>query len=254
VSQPTAIEPRHVYGWRGSLGASPFPYADTGGLALKASVDPRPWMPPALNQLEIGSCTANATSRCFRADAIMDGHDCGELSRRWIYHFEMALEGTLGRGDVGAIGHDAFRVAKHGIPDEALYPYSNDIADFEVKPPDVEPRAYTLTKPVVTVQQNKTAIQQVLSNEQTIAFGFVVYESFEDSSWWSSGEMPIPDPREPIMGGHEVLCCGFLPEYPDYALILNSWDVTFGIDGYFLMPWGYLVNPRFCSDFRSIKR
>jgi C1A family cysteine protease len=244
----------HVYGKRWPHPGMSFPQADTSTLKILTEVDPRSWMWPALNQLQIGSCTANATSRCFRADAHMDGHDCGELSRRWIYHFEMAIEGTLGQGDVGAIGHDAFTVAKHGIPDEALYPYSDNIEDFEIKPPDVEPRAYRLGKPVRSVPQTLEAIKQVLSNRQTIPLGFTVYESFEDTSWWASGEMPIPAPGEEILGGHEVLACGYLKEYPHHILMLNSWDTSFGIGGYFLMPLAYVLDRSRVSDLRTIQR
>ncbi len=165
----------HAYGWRRPLpgrGALELlPHADTTDLPILPEVDPRSHMPPIFNQGQLGSCTANATATCFQFDTIMDGKDCGVLSRRWIYHFELAIEGMLGRGDVGAEGHDAFTVAHHGIPDETLWPYSEDITAVEVKPPDVEPRAYRLTKPVHAVPQSENAIKAVLSNKQTIAAG-----------------------------------------------------------------------------------
>ena len=247
---------KHTYGWkrplpgRGALDL--LPHVDTSGIAIKPEVDPRPKMPPALNQLELGSCTANATARCFRYDTIQDGADCGELSRLWIYYFERMLEGTLANGDCGAEGHDAFRVAHHGIPDESLYPY--DISKFEEKPPDVEPRAYTLKKPVHAVPQNLNQIRQVLSSNQTIAYGFTVYRDFEEP-WERAGEMPEPDPSEEVLGGHENLLCGYLKEFPGYLLSLNSWGTEWGVfGGYFLFPISTFLNPSITSDLRTIVR
>jgi C1A family cysteine protease len=242
---------RHVYGWRRPLPGLTYPTADTESLQILAEVDPRKHLPPVFNQLALGSCTANATAACFQYDAILDGKDCGALSRLWIYYFERAIEHTLDQGDAGAMGHDAFTVAKHGIPDESLWPY--DIERFEAKPPDAEPRAYTLRRTVRAVPQTLAAVKQVLSNRQTIAFGFTVYESFE-SQWTQPGVMPIPKRGEEVLGGHEVLIVGYLKAHPEYALVRNSWGSGWGLAGYLLFPWKLLLDSQFASDFRTIVR
>jgi C1A family cysteine protease len=242
---------KHVYGWRRPLPGLTYPGADTGGLQVAAEVDPRKHMPPVFDQGQLGSCTANATAGCFQYDAILDGHDCGELSRLWIYYFERAIEGTLSQGDCGAMGHDAFTVAKKGIPDESKWPYV--ISKFEAKPPAAEPRAYKLSKTVKAVPQLETSIKQVLSNKQTVAFGFTVYESFEDT-WREPGVMPVPEPSESVLGGHEVLIVGYLKSHPHHALVRNSWGSGWGLGGYFLFPWKVLLDPNMASDFRTIVR
>ena len=246
----------HRYGWRRPLpgrGALDLlPHADATGLIVRPEVDPRAKMPPIFNQGQLGSCTANATAACFQYDSILDGKDCGELSRRWIYHYEKAIEGTLGQGDTGAEGHDAFTVAKSGIPDESLWPYSEDIGAVEEVPPNLQPRAYMLEKPVNAVPQDEATIKQVLSNDQTIAIGFTVYASFE-GQWATPGVMPEPDPSEEVLGGHEVLVCGYLEAYPDHFLTRNSWG-DWALAGYFLFPAATLLNPSFASDLRTIVR
>lgn len=259
---------KHVYGWRRPLPGLSYPTADVGGLELATEVDPRKEMPPVFDQGQLGSCTANATAACFQYDSILDGKDCGELSRLWIYYFERAIEGSLGQGDCGAMGHDAFTVAKNGIPDEKLWPY--DIAKFEAKPPAAEPRAYTLTKPVKSVPQTATAIEKVLSNKQTIAFGFTVYESFEDEGWWPSAQMPVPKASEKVLGGHEIDAVGFLPQFPNFYVCRQSWNLIYGLfgnksniapaelkagkGGYFLFPKAVLLDPNSASDLRTIVR
>jgi C1A family cysteine protease len=253
----TRASAKHRYGWRrplpGRTALDLLPHADTTGLVVLAEVDPRSKMPPVFNQGDLGSCTANATAACFQFDTIQDGHDCGELSRRWIYHFEKAIEGTLGQGDTGAVGHDAFRVAEHGIPDESLWPYIEEIAAVEETPPNVEPRAYRLEKPVAAVPQREEVFKQVLSNGQTIAFGFTVYAGFEEE-WARAGVMPEPDPSEEVLGGHEVLLCGYLEAYPEHFLVRNSWGPEWGLGGYFLFPSATLLDPSMASDFRTIMR
>lgn len=248
---------KHRYGWRrplpGRAALDLLPHADTAGMPILSEVDPRGQMPPVFDQGQLGSCTANATAACFQYDAIQDGHDCGELSRRWIYHFEKAIEGTLGQGDTGAVGHDAFKVAEHGIPDESLWPYSEDIDAVEETPPNVEPRAYRLEKLVAAVPQREDAFKQVLSSGQTIPFGFTVYASFEEE-WPELGVMPAPDPREEVLGGHEVLLCGYLEEYPDHFLVRNSWGSGWGLGGYFMFPAATLLDASMASDFRTIRR
>jgi C1A family cysteine protease len=226
--------------------------ADTGGLGVATEVDPRKKLPPIFDQGQLGSCTANATAACFQYDSILDGKDCGVLSRLWIYYFERAIEHALDQGDCGAMGHDAFTVAKHGVPAEKLWPY--DIGRFEAKPPAAEPRAYTLSKTVRAVPQSQSAIKQVLSNGQTIAFGFTVYESFESAHTARTGIVPMPKAGEEVLGGHETLIVGYLKAHPTYALVRNSWGTGWGLGGYYLMPWSYLTNTELSSDLRTIVR
>lgn len=249
---PERPAPKHRYGWKRPLPGLTYPTADTTSLKVAEEVDPRKRLPRVFDQLSLGSCTANATCSCFEYDSIQAGKDCGVLSRRWVYHFEKCLEGTAGQGDTGAMGHDAFRVAKHGIPLEAIWPYTTSMQEVERQPPNL-PRAYTLTSEVRAPSQTINSLKQVLSNGQTVPFGFTVFASFE-SIWPQQGFMPMPKPNyEDILGGHEVLLVGYLKAHSAYALCMNSWGVDWGLEGYFFMPWKFLLS-RNCSDFRTIVR
>lgn len=264
------LKPRRIrrYGWQPSLPMLGLPTANTGGIEVEEEVDNRDVLANfVLNQWALGSCTANATSNHFRFDATLDGTDPGPLCRLGIYWGERKLEGSLGQGDTGAMGHDAYTVAQQGIPLETAWPYEWDGMEDDNPPPEdyfdpeQEPSkyldasaVYTCSKQVAAVPQTEDDLKAVLSAKQLVSFGFTVYESFESSEVSSTGIVPMPKRREGVLGGHETLLCGYLKDKPDYGLVLNSWGTDWGMDGFFLMPWRYLLNRQLVSDLRTIVR
>jgi C1A family cysteine protease len=134
--------------------------------------------------------------------------------------------------------------------------WAYDIARFAERPP---PEAYAdATKHRIAsykaVPRGILSFKRVLSNRQTIAFGFSVFESFEGGELERTGIMPTPKQGERLLGGHEVLMVGYLEKYPAYALCRNSWGTEWGLGGYFLFPWHLLLDRNFADDFRTIPR
>jgi C1A family cysteine protease len=111
-----------------------------------------------------------------------------------------------------------------------------------------------LDRPYKAVPRSQLSMQRVLSNRQTIGFGFTVYESFESAEVAKTGIVPMPGPGERTVGGHEVLAVGYLRDMPHHVLVRNHWAADWGLGGYFLMPWAYLLTPSLASDFRTIYR
>lgn len=252
---------RRAYGWKPSLPDIRDREADLNGMIALEEVDPREDMPAPYDQGQLGSCTGNAIAGAKEYDDILNGEHSGTPSRLFIYYEERVREGTVST-DSGAYGRDGFAsLRKTGAPPEDLWPY--DIDRFTEKPPE---EAFKAAKDHrikwyihpglghdVSLIQRQDAFKRVLSNRQTIAFGFTVYSSFE-SEWDEPGRMPMPQEGESILGGHEVLLIGYLKGDDGYALVRNSWGTNWGLDGYFFMPWKFLVNPRYCGDWRSIYR
>jgi C1A family cysteine protease len=211
-------------------------------------------MPLVFDQGQLGSCTANAVAAALQFDASLDlaPKKARRRSRLDIYYGERALEGDLGQGDTGAVGRDGFKFAQQtGVLLERVWPY--DIATFEDAPP-VGPKRHKLTKSYAHPEQNQQVLQAILSNQQTIAFGFTAYESFESSGTASTGVVTMPRIDEAQVGGHEMLVCGYLSAEPDHALVRNSWGSDWGVGGYCLFPWKYLCDPNLASDLRTIVR
>lgn len=243
------------YGWKPSLPDLRDHQADASGLTVHDEVDPRADLPPIFDQGQLGSCTANAVAAAVQYDATLDGSDPGALSRLWIYWYERKLEGSPPDQDTGAQGRDGLKVCMTiGVPLEAHWPY--DISQFSVQPPaslDGEAAEHTISN-YRAVPRNQDSMKAVLSNRQTIAFGFTVYESFESQAVASSGIVPLPNRTEKTLGGHEVLMVGYLKAEPNYALVRNSWGTGWGMQGYFLMPWAYILDANLATDFRTIRR
>lgn len=244
----------HAYGWLPSLPDPKAIPADTSGLLAKNEVDPRDIMQDPYDQGQLGSCTANAYAGAAEYDDKLDGGSLGTPSRLAIYYGERKREGTLSY-DSGAFGHDAFKDGREfGVASEKLWPY--DIQRFASAPPQsyVDAQGDHKILKYVHPAPNVDRFKRILSNDQTIAFGFTVYESFESYQVAESGKVPMPGSREKVLGGHEVLIIGYLASEPEYALVRNSWGTGWGLSGYFLMPWAYITDPSLSSDWRSIHR
>ena len=243
------------YGWKPSLPDLRDHIADSSELTVLDEVDPRGDLPDVFDQGQLGSCTANAVAAAVQYDAKLNGSDPGFLSRLWIYYYERKLEGSPADKDTGANGRDGFKVCNTlGVPLEQDWPY--DIAKFSQEPPAGladEARQHCISN-YRAVPRNLDSIKAVLSNRQTIAFGFTVYESFESPEVAQTGVVPMPSRNEKVLGGHEVLLVGYLKDQVNYGLVRNSWGTGWGLKGYFLMPWAYILDANLASDFRTIRR
>lgn len=242
------------YGWRPSFPDPRNVPADSSGLTAKSEVDPRDTMQAPYDQGQLGSCTANAYAGAVEYDDKLDGGSFGTPSRLAIYYGERLREGSVSE-DSGAMGHDAFKDGrKYGVGSEELWAY--DIAKFAETPPTsyLDSRSAHKVLDYKHPAPNVNIFKSILSNDQTIAFGFTVYESFESQQVAETGIVPLPQRREQVLGGHEVLIVGYLSSYSEYALVRNSWGTEWGLEGYFLMPWSYILDVSYSGDWRTIYR
>jgi C1A family cysteine protease len=257
VLESAGVTPRKIrrYGWKPSLPDLRDHIADASELTVLDEVDPREDLPDVFDQGQLGSCTANAVAAAVQYDAKLNGADPGPLSRLWIYYYERKLEGSRADQDTGAYGRDGFKVCKTlGVPLEKDWSY--DISKFADEPPAslAEEASRHRISNYRSVPRNLDSMRAVLSNRQTIAFGFTVYESFESDEVAHGGIVALPTREEKAIGGHEVLLVGYLKDQPNYGLVRNSWSAGWGLKGYFLMPWAYILDTHLASDFRTIRR
>ena len=219
-------------------------------ISLPKSVDLRPKMPPVYDQGQLGSCTANAIGAAFHFDELLEGLSPTTPSRLFIYYNERAIEGTINQ-DAGALIRDGAKVVnKLGVCPEASWPYIE--AKFAIKP---NPSCYvdglkhqaTIYQRVV---QTESDLQGCLATGFPFVFGFDVYPYFESEAMAKDGVLKMPKKGETSVGGHAVLCVGYNAKY---FIVRNSWGNTWGVGGYFYMPYAYMLS-KMVSDIWTFRK
>ena len=248
------------YGWRPELPSMRRESVRFGSAYthLPSFVDLRLKFPPCYDQLNLGSCTANALAACVEFDLIKQKLPRFIPSRLFVYYNERQLEGTTS-SDAGARISDGVKaISVLGAPPEIDWPYIPD--SFATKP---SVQAYVDAKRTralnsQVIDQNLDDMRACLAGGFPFVFGFSVYESFESDAVAANGVVPMPEQGEQVVGGHAVVCVGYsdqnvLSGVPaQHFVVRNSWGTEWGTGGYCFMPYAYLTRGTLASDFYRI--
>jgi C1A family cysteine protease len=222
-------------------------------IPLPPLVDLRPNFPDVYNQLDLGSCTANALAGNYQFDEIKQKNTSWMPSRLFIYYNERSLEGTI-KSDAGAEIKDGIKsLNRWGVCPEDTWPY--DTSKFAKKP--LSSCYGQATKGKISQYLNLdntdiTHLKACLADNFPFVFGFAVYDSFEGEEIAKTGMMPMPAPTESLLGGHAVCCCGY-DDVKQVFIVRNSWGADWGDKGYFYMPYQFMTSTDYCSDFWTIR-
>ena len=215
-------------------------------------MDLRNQCPPVYDQGELGSCTANAIAAAMEFERIKQKLTDFMPSRLFIYYNERVMEGTA-NSDSGAQIRDGIKsVADQGACSEIDWPY--DISQFATQPSSLCFQDALKDKAVLYSRLSNilTQMKGCLASGYPFAFGFSVYESFESQEVAKSGNASMPQPGEKLIGGHAVLAVGY-DDTSQRFIIRNSWGTTWGIQGYFTLPYPYLMDSNLADDFWTIR-
>lgn len=228
--------------------------------ALPVTVDLRAWCSPIENQLNLGSCTANAgvgMLEYYQRRAY--GKDI-DASRLFLYKATRDL--LKWTGDTGAFLRSTMEaMVLFGVPPEEYWPYV--VANF-----DIEPSAflysfgqnyqalkyYRLDPPGTAKPALLTAIKTNLASGLPSMFGFTVYSSYNQASVANQGAIPYPVAADRVVGGHAIMAVGYNDSLQirnaaagavattGALLIRNSWGTAWGNGGYGWLPYAYVLN------------
>ena len=233
--------------------------------SLPPSVDLSGGLPPAYDQGQIGSCTANASAGAFEFALRKENLADFMPSRLFIYYNERAMEGHTGSDSGAQIRDGMASIAKQGVCPETEWPYDATPADpntgqFPAGARDGEkPTALcyadalrNLATSYLRVSQDLDQMRGCLASGYPFVLGFTVYQSFETQQVAQTGEAQLPAPGEQVVGGHAVLVTGY-DDSQQRFLVRNSWGTGWGKDGYFTIPYAYLTNPQLASDIWTVR-
>jgi C1A family cysteine protease len=220
---------------------------------LPEKSDLRPLCPPVYNQLQCGSCTANAIGGAVEFCLIKQkAANIFVPSRLFLYYNERVINNNV-MCDSGAPIRDGIKsVASQGDCPEELWPYH--IEKFDVRPPKKcysEARKY---KSVIyyRIVRNLDHMKACLASGFPFIFGMSVHSSFEGTEVEKTGHLHMPTPTEKPAGHHAVLAVGY-DDARNWFLVRNSWGSAWGMGGYFTIPYEYLMDERLSADFWTIR-
>ena len=133
--------------------------------------------------------------------------------------------------------------------------WSYDVSKFTTKPGEnlYNEAKHHLAVKYSRVLQDIDHIKEALNRGFPICFGFSVYNSFETEEVANTGIMSMPKKDESLLGGHAVLAVGY-DDTKKCIIVRNSWGKEWGDNGYFYMPYDFIIDSDLASDFWIVER
>jgi C1A family cysteine protease len=234
-------------------------HPDASNVPLPPAVDLRRKLPPCFDQSRLGSCGPNAGDglMCFLFPQV--GAQ-GGFSRLQIYYDVRTIEGSV-QEDSGVETRDVLKtLANTGAAPESLWPYR--VEKFIDKPSDsVYSQAAKYKLKSYSRLRSGSNYLQCLASGFPFLLGVELFESFESAEFARHGIMPMPQPGEKMIGGHDVLVVGYILNFKSDPLFLasgvdpattsdevlivrNSWGTIWShhFRGNFFMPLPYALD------------
>ena len=230
------------------------------GKRLPSLVDLRPYCPRVHEQGHPRTCTAHALAGAYQFEQRRLKLKDFPPSRLFIYYNTMAVVRAKRRD--GANLRAALKaVARHGVCPEKQWPFSLTRAAMARKPnrhayQRAEHHKITRYERITQGRRSRAEFLRLLKCRLAegfpFMFAFLIHESFETLHVAKTGVMPLPKRGERKRGWHAVMAVGY-DDRRKMVLVRNSWGWSWGIKGYFWMPYEFITNPAVTADFWTVR-
>jgi C1A family cysteine protease len=205
---------------------------------------------PVMGQGNTSSCTAHAVAYAHRFDQVKQRGRTGldwQPSRLFIYWnarvLDQALYNEQGRPIVDegcSIRSGIKSLSSYGVPGETYWSWRT--SKVNAKPTTVayqEARRHMGTS-YWRVAQTEVAMKQCLASGFPFVVGIFCYESMDTEAVDRTGDLPMPGPREALLGGHAILITGYDDSRQRFTFE-NSWGASWGRGGFGTVPYAYMA-------------
>jgi C1A family cysteine protease len=74
----------------------------------------------------------------------------------------------------------------------------------------------------------------------------------ESEKTMKTGIVPMPTSRDYLLGGHAVMLVGYDDSTKRFTM-MNSWGTKVGKEGYFEIPYEYILDKNLCQELWCIQ-
>lgn len=225
----------------------------TEPVALPASVNLIPYMPPIRNQGPRGTCVS-FTLVALNEYILRRRGLARDLSEQHLYSEIKLIDGApnaCGTWQLKAV--NALR--DRGQCREVIWPYNPNppCNNHGVRPAQARPDGLTYRLATVVVSpKNVLAYKTHMSMQRPVTLSIPVYNSwYQSAETRRSGRITMRVGNEPAVGGHAVCLVGYqdTPSSPGggHFIVRNSWSTSWGYQspfgaGYGTIPYQYITN------------
>ena len=220
--------------------------------ALPESADLRPHFPPVYDQKKLNSCSANAIGAAVWYEARRAHPRVQSPSRLFIYYNERAKERKVAENAPVSLRDGYKSISRTGVCPESMWPYLTK--KFRDRPPKPCYAAAEQERVIGYARVHRKAddLRACIASGHPFTLGISVHESFESERMKRTGRAAMPKRGERVLGGHAVVAVGYHDQSQRFML-RNSWGKKWGLDGYFTLPYDYLLDENYAWDFWMIR-
>lgn len=233
-------------------------FSSSKPLPSKVDLRERFALPKVYQQGQCGDCTSNAWCGLYEIESIIKNFEpTFRPSRLFLYFNERnlpqdkILEISKKEQQGGFLVNGLISLSFQGVCSEAKWPY--DLSKVDVKPTE-DCYVQGLEHQIIQgncLDQTLIHMKTCLNSNHPFVFAFDIYSNFHDSNF-KNGIMLMPTPSSTQIGRHAVVAVGY-DDALNTILCRNSWGSKWGMEGYFWMPYEFIMNPKYAREFYFVE-